>query len=61
MHAEVRIGNSLIMMNDGMGGAKGPQSAGRLTGVALGLRRGLRHAVQARGGGGRTRRARPDG
>jgi PhnB protein len=28
MHAEVRIGNSSIMMNDAMGGAKGPTSMG---------------------------------
>lgn len=28
MHAEIRIGNSLIMMNDAMGGAKGPRAIG---------------------------------
>jgi PhnB protein len=28
MHAEIRIGNSLIMMNDAMGGAKGPKAIG---------------------------------
>jgi PhnB protein len=28
MHAELRIGNSLIMMNDGMGGGKGPKALG---------------------------------
>jgi PhnB protein len=28
MHAELRIGNSLIMMNDAMGGGKGPKSYG---------------------------------
>ncbi len=27
MHAEIRIGNSLIMLNDEMGGGKRPQSA----------------------------------
>ena len=28
MHCELRIGNSLIMVNDVMGGAKGPQALG---------------------------------
>jgi len=28
MHAEIRIGNSLIMLNDAMGGAKGPKAFG---------------------------------
>ena len=28
MHAEVRIGNSLIMLNDEMGGGKGPKTFG---------------------------------
>jgi PhnB protein len=28
MHAEVRIGNSLIMLNDAMGGGKGPGAIG---------------------------------
>lgn len=28
MHAEIRIGNSLIMLNDPMGGAKGPNAFG---------------------------------
>ena len=28
MHAEIRIGDSRIMMNDAMGGSKGPQSFG---------------------------------
>jgi PhnB protein len=28
MHAEIRIGNSLIMMNDEMGGGKGPKAFG---------------------------------
>src|SRR3954468_8970193 len=28
MHAEVRIGDSLIMMNDTMGGGKGPKGYG---------------------------------
>jgi len=28
MHAEIRIGNSLIMVNDPMGGAKGPRALG---------------------------------
>jgi PhnB protein len=28
MHAEVRIGDSLIMMNDAMGGGKGPRAIG---------------------------------
>ena len=28
MHAEVRIGNSLIMLNDAMGGSKGPRAMG---------------------------------
>jgi PhnB protein len=28
MHAEIRIGNSLIMLNDPMGGAKGPRAFG---------------------------------
>ena len=28
MHAEVRIGNSLIMLNDAMGGSKGPTAIG---------------------------------
>src|SRR5206468_5066390 len=28
MHAEIRIGDSLIMLNDAMGGAKGPQAFG---------------------------------
>jgi uncharacterized glyoxalase superfamily protein PhnB len=28
MHAEIRIGNSLIMLNDAMGGAKGPKAIG---------------------------------
>jgi uncharacterized glyoxalase superfamily protein PhnB len=28
MHAELRIGDSLIMMNDAMGGAKGPKAMG---------------------------------
>ena len=28
MHAEIRIGDSLIMVNDSMGGAKGPKAIG---------------------------------
>jgi PhnB protein len=28
MHAEIRIGDSLIMMNDAMGGARGPKAMG---------------------------------
>jgi PhnB protein len=28
MHAEIRIGNSLIMLNDAMGGGKGPKAIG---------------------------------
>ena len=28
MHAEIRIGNSLIMLNDPMGGGKGPRAFG---------------------------------
>src|SRR6266571_9003318 len=28
MHAELRIGDSLIMLNDAMGGAKGPKAIG---------------------------------
>src|SRR3954447_25665899 len=28
MHAEIRIGDSLIMLNDAMGGGKGPQAFG---------------------------------
>jgi PhnB protein len=28
MHAEIRIGNSLIMLNDPMGGSKGPKAIG---------------------------------
>lgn len=28
MHAEIRVGDSLIMMNDAMGGAKGPKTTG---------------------------------
>ena len=28
MHAEIRLGNSLIMLNDAMGGAKGPRAFG---------------------------------
>ena len=28
MHAEIRIGDSLIMMNDAMGGGKGPKAIG---------------------------------
>ncbi len=28
MHAEIRIGDSLIMVNDAMGGAKGPKAIG---------------------------------
>ncbi len=28
MHAELRIGNSPVMMNDAMGGGKGPKSMG---------------------------------
>jgi uncharacterized glyoxalase superfamily protein PhnB len=28
MHAEIRIGDSLIMMNDAMGGGKGPKATG---------------------------------
>jgi len=28
MHAEIRLGNSLIMVNDAMGGAKGPKALG---------------------------------
>ena len=28
MHAEIRLGNSLIMLNDAMGGAKGPKAFG---------------------------------
>jgi PhnB protein len=28
MHAEIRIGNSLIMLNDPMGGSKGPKAFG---------------------------------
>jgi PhnB protein len=28
MHAEIRIGNSLIMLNDAMGGGKGPKAYG---------------------------------
>src|SRR3982074_3417604 len=28
MHAEIRIGNSLIMLNDAMGGGKGPRATG---------------------------------
>jgi uncharacterized glyoxalase superfamily protein PhnB len=28
MHAEIRIGDSLIMLNDGMGGAKSPRAMG---------------------------------
>jgi PhnB protein len=28
MHAEIRIGDSLIMLNDAMGGAKGPKALG---------------------------------
>ncbi len=47
MHAELRIGDSLIMLNDAMG-AERTESDRRLTGVALDLREGLRRAVQAR-------------
>src|SRR5215470_13428879 len=28
LHAEIRVGDSLIMMNDAMGGAKGPKASG---------------------------------
>ncbi len=54
IHAELRIGDSLIMLNDAMMGGKGPESDGRLTRVALGLCRGLRRALQPR-----RRRGRP--
>ena len=37
MHAEIRIGDSPIMLNDAMGGAKGPKAIRRLTGVVVGL------------------------
>ena len=53
MHAELRIGNSLIMVNDTMGGGKGPKGIRRFARVAVGVCGGLRRAVQPRRGGGR--------
>ena len=61
MHAEMRIGDSLIMLNDAMMGGKGAQGDRRLAGVALALRGGLRRAVQPRRGGGRAGAAGPMG
>ena len=61
MHAEIRIGDSLIMLNDAMGGGKGPKSDRRFAGVALGLRGGLRRAVQPRRCGGRAGASRTHG
>ena len=55
MHAEIRIGDSLIMVNDAMGGGKGPKALGGSPVVALALRRGLRRAVQPRRGRRRAR------
>ena len=54
MHAEMRIGDSRIMLNDAMMGGEGPQGDRRVTGVALALRGGLRRAVQPRRRGGRA-------
>ena len=61
MHAEIRIGDSLIMLNDEMGGGKSPKRARRLAGVALALRGGLRRALQPRRRGGRERAPGPMG
>ncbi len=48
MHAEIRIGDSLIMVNDEMGGGKSAKALRRLACVALAVRGGLRRAVQPR-------------
>ncbi len=61
MHAELRIGDSRIMVNDAMMGGKGPEGDRRLAGVALDLRGGLRRAVQPRRRGGRAGVRRPHG
>ena len=61
MHAEIRIGKSLIMLNDAMGGGKERQSDWRVAGFTLALRGRLRHAVQPRRGGGREGRGRAHG
>ena len=47
MHAEIRIGNSIIMLNDEMGGGKSAEGARRLADLAVALRRRLRRVVQA--------------
>ena len=50
MHAEIRIGDSRIMVNDVMMGERA-QGLRRIAGVVLAIRRQLRRAVQPRGQG----------
>ena len=46
MHAEMRIGNSKIMLNDAMMGASGPKASVSTARIAVALPyRGLRHTV----------------
>ncbi len=61
MHAELRIGDSRIMVNDAMMGSKGPIAIGWLAGIDLALRARCRRAVQPRRGGGRPAAAGPMG